>query len=325
MRPIWSVIADGADISDRLGRALLGLTITDQAGMDSDSLDIDVADPRADIPWPRHGARLTVSLGYAHSGLVAMGSYVVDSVELSSPPRRWSIRGSAVDLRDSGLKTRRTRSWEGWPLGTVISEIASANGLQAKITPELAIIHIERVDQTNESDLALLTRLANQYGAIATVKGGFLLFARRGSGQTVSGQAMPPVAVDGLALTDWRVSLSDQRLYTAVEARFYDRDSAQEVWTRAGKGDGNAVFRLRRTYPDRASAQSAAEAKLGALARGRTLLSATLPGRTDVVAETPVDLSGYGDGVDGRWIVTSAIHRLSGSGYALQIECEREP
>lgn len=323
MRPIWSLTADGTDISARLGEFLVSLSITDKAGIDSDELTLEIADPRGEIPWPRHGAKLAVALGYAHTGAVAMGDYTVDEVELSNPPRRWAIRARAAELRESGLKVRRTKSWENSTVGQIVSDIASANGLVGKTAPTLASKPIARLDQTNESDLALLTRLSRQFDAIATVKAGVLLFTPRGKGQAVSGQALPSIALRPEAETEWRVSLADRDSYTAVEARWYDRDAAVEVWTRAGQGDGDAVFRLRRTYTDRAAAQAAAEAKLGALARGAALLTLSLPGMTALSAETPLILAGFGDGVDGRWILTSAEHRLDDRGYRTSVQGER--
>ena len=47
---------------------------------------------------------------------------------------------------------------------------------------------IAHIDQTNESDAAFLTRLAEQYDAVATVKNGRLLFIRTGQAETAGGQ-----------------------------------------------------------------------------------------------------------------------------------------
>jgi phage protein D len=333
MRPIWTLTADGTDISARLGEFLVTLSVTDKAGIDSDELTLEIADPRGEIPWPRHGAKLAVALGYAHTGAVAMGEYTVDEVELSNPPRRWAIRARAAELRESGLKVRRTKSWEASTVGKIVSEIAAANGLIGKTAPTLASKPIARLDQTNESDLALLTRLSRQFDAIATVKVGTLLFTPRGTGQTVSGQALPAVTLRPEEVTDWRVSLADRDSYTAVEARWYDRDAAEEVVERAGTpaesgSDSGAsseagVYRLRKTYTDAESAKTAAAAKLAALARGTAQLSLRLPGRTALAAESPLVLTGFGDGIDGTWILTSVEHRLDGNGYQTACEGER--
>lgn len=48
---------------------------------------------------------------------------------------------------------------------------------------ELSDKLVEHIDQTNESDGSFLMRLARQYGAIASVKNGNLLFIRQGQGK----------------------------------------------------------------------------------------------------------------------------------------------
>lgn len=322
MRPVWTIRADGTDISDKLAAFLISLSVVDKTGIDADELTLEIADPRGEIPWPRHGARLAVALGYAHTGAVAMGEYGVDEVELSNPPRRWSIRARAAELREGTLKVRRTKSWEGSTVGAVVADIASANGLIGKTHPALASKPIARLDQTNESDIALMTRLSRQFDAIATVKVGTLLFTPRGTGQTVSGQALTSVTLKPEEVTEWRVSLADRDRYTAVEARWYDRDAAEEVVERAGEGDGEAVYRLRKTYTDAEAAKTAAAAKLGALSRGTASLSLRLPGRTELAAESPVVLTGFGDGIDGEWILASVEHRIDSGGYQTAIEGE---
>ena len=324
MRPTWSITADGEDVTARLADYLLSLSVTDASGMESDELQIDVADPMAQISWPKTGAKLACSLGYASTGMVAMGEYLVDSVEVSSPPRQISIRGHSADLR-KGLKNRKAKGWDNTTVGAIVADLAQATGLTPKVDSELAGRAVERWDQTNESDMACITRLATHHDAIATVKQGNLLFTRRGTGTTASGQPIPAITLHPEEVTAWRVSVAEQDQYSAVEARSYDRDQATETWTREGsdEAEGEAVYRLRQTFPDQGRAQAAAKAKLGALDRGKTALSLTLPGRTDILAETPIALAEFGDGIDGRWIVTQATHRLDGGGYVTEVEGER--
>lgn len=324
MRPLWSITADGEDVTARLADYLLSLSVTDAAGMESDEIQLDVADPQGRIAWPKTGAKLAASMGYAATGLVAMGEYLVDSVEVSSPPRKISIRGHAADLR-RGLKNRKAKGWDNTTVGAIVADLAKATGLTATVDTSLAGLAVERWDQTNESDMACATRLATHHDAIATVKQGHLLFTRRGSGTTASGQAIPSIALIPESVSAWRVSVAEQDQYTAVEARSYDRGQAQETWSRSGdsEAEGEAVYRLRQTFPDQGRAKAAAQAKLGELERGKTALSLTLPGRTDILAETPLDLTAFGDGIDGRWIVVSATHRIDSGGYVTEIEGER--
>ena len=52
---------------------------------------------------------------------------------------------------------------------------------------------LDHLDQTNESDASFLMKLARQYGAIASVKDGNLLFIRQGQGRTASGKPLPVI------------------------------------------------------------------------------------------------------------------------------------
>lgn len=81
----------------------------------------------------------------------------------------------------------------------------------------------------------------------------------------------------------------------------------------ATNGAGPAV-RLRQTFTDPALAQAAAQSRAGAITRGATTLSLTLPGNPALAAETPITLTGFAAEIDGRWIITSCIHTLNDQG-----------
>lgn len=49
----------------------------------------------------------------------------------------------------------------------------------------LAGIHVTHLDQTEEPDLHLLTRLAREHGAVAKPVAGFLVFVPRGEAKAV--------------------------------------------------------------------------------------------------------------------------------------------
>jgi hypothetical protein len=55
----------------------------------------------------------------------------------------------------------------------------------------LALIAIEHIDQSNESDLHLLTRLARQHGAVSKPVAGFRGFVSKGEAKSATGQQLP--------------------------------------------------------------------------------------------------------------------------------------
>jgi len=62
----------------------------------------------------------------------------------------------------------------------------------------------DHLDQTDESDLNFLTRLAKEHDALATVKGQALLFIGKGEGKTASGLPMPPLPITRTASSPGR-------------------------------------------------------------------------------------------------------------------------
>ena len=77
------------------------------------------------------------------------------------------------------------------------------------------------------SDMHLLTRLADPQDAIATVKAGTLLLAERGRGRSISGTALPVIAVDTGEVTNYRVTLAERGTYRSVTASWHDEATSK--------------------------------------------------------------------------------------------------
>ncbi len=100
---------------------------------------------------------------------------VIDLSQLPAP--QITIRARSADFRTT-LNIGREKSWHQTTVGDVIREIATRHNLQMAIGQDLSDRPLDHLDQTNESDASFLMKLARQYGAIASVKSGNLLFIR---------------------------------------------------------------------------------------------------------------------------------------------------
>ena len=90
-----------------------------------------------------------------------MGLFTVDEVEVQGPPATFTVRARSADLRDE-LKGQKTRSWSDTTLREVVAAVAADYGLDLRMPPPPPTIHLPHLDQSNESDLNLLTRLAQR-------------------------------------------------------------------------------------------------------------------------------------------------------------------
>ena len=192
--PAFSIVIEGKDVTTVLDTRLMSLTLTDNRGFEADQLDLELDDADGLIALPRRGAVIQLALGWKGQPLFPKGAFTVDEIEHSGAPDRLTIRARSADFRET-LNTRREKSWHQTTVGEVVKEIAARHNLKMALGKDLTDKALDHLDQTNESDASFLMKLARQYGAIASVKDGNLLFIRQGQGRTASGKPLPVITI----------------------------------------------------------------------------------------------------------------------------------
>lgn len=321
MQPSFRLEVNGGDITRRIRDRMLEIRVSDEAGLTSDSLDIVLDDRDGALDLPPQGAEMRLWLGYASNGQAPlyMGRYLVDDVELSGPDGRMSVSGSAADM-GSDLRSPKTRSWHGLTIGMIVSTIAAKHGLKAKVSPDFAQKLIKHMDQTEESDLAFLTRLATAVGAVAKPVDKTLVFVPESAGKRASGAPAPAFMMTPGDVTSWRASFSERGNYNSAsgywEAHFWGGRRTVTV------GLGKPCYQEGKPFPDEATAREALTATLARLQRGKVAVDLTLPGRPDIFAEAGLTLSGFRPGVDGTFAIVKVGHTLSNSGLVTTLSAE---
>ncbi len=320
--PAFRVNVDGNDIAQLISPRLMSLELTDNRGIEADQLSITLSDHDGLLSIPPKGAVVRLWLGWSDTGLVDKGTYTVDEIEHSGAPDMLSIRARSADLRKA-LKTKRERSWSNTTLGDVLGDIAIGNGLTATIAGALDGLPILQLDQANESDANLISRLGEEFDAVASVKAGCLLCIPAGGGKTVSGLDLPHITLTRADGDQHRYLLADRDSYDGVRAYFYDVNSAKKQEAIAGGGEN--LKDLRHTYSDKQSALRAARAEFNRLRRGSATLSYTLAvGRPDLIPELTYTLQGVKAEIDEIiWYGGNVQHNLSpDNGYTMSLELE---
>lgn len=294
-------------------------------------------------------AAVTVGLGTLAVALAAvlgplavirLGFSVLGIKTLSSV-----IRARSADFRET-LNTRREKSWHKTTVGEVVKEIAVRHKLKMALGKDLSDKPVEHIDQTNESDGSFLMRLARQYGAIASVKNGNLLFIRQGQGKSASGKPLPVITITRKDGDSHRFTLADRGAYTGVIASWlHTREPAKNESTtvkrkrrtkkqkkepEAKQGDylvgtDENVLVLNRTYANRSNAERAAKMQWERLQRGVASFSLQLAeGRADLYTEMPVKVSGFKQPIDdAEWTITTLTHTVSpDNGFTTSLELE---
>lgn len=320
--PAFRLAVDGLDIAQIISPRLMSLELTDNRGVEADQLSITLSDHDGLLTIPPKGAVVRLWLGWSDTGLVDKGTYTVDETEHSGAPDVLSIRARSADLR-KGLKTKRERSWSNTTLGDVLGDIAIGNGLTATVSGALDGLPILQLDQANESDANLISRLGEEFDAVASVKAGCLLCLPAGGGKTASGMDLPHITLTRADGDQHRYLQADRDSYDGVRAYYYDVNSAKKQEAIAGGGEN--LKDLRHTYSDQQSALRAARAEFRRLQRGSATLSYTLAmGRPDLIPELTYTLQGVKAEIDEIiWYGGNVAHSLSADGgYTVSLELE---
>lgn len=307
------------DITARVRPRLISLSLTEKRGSEADDLEIVLDDGDGRLSLPRKGAIIRLQLGWRQGGdvtvgLVDKGRFKVDEASWSGAPDQVTIRARSADLTGA-FRKRREKGHKDTTLGAIAREVAAANGLEARVDPDLAGIAVPILTQHHESDMALLRRLGRQHDAVATVKDGKLILSPIGKGATASGKTLPSIVLTRVNGDGFKYSEVDRSAGAGVEARWHDPDAGIRKTVKVGGGNGTPK-RLRKVHHSEADARAAAKAEASRSKRGEATFEMSLAlGQPGLYPETAVQLIGFKPPIDARkWIIAELGHRLEARG-----------
>jgi len=351
MKPAFEILADDVRITDLIRDRFISLTLTDEAGFTSDTLELALDNRDLKIEPPATGAELKLSLGYQETGVRTMGLFIVDEYERSGLPHQIIIRAKSawggngktksatVNGITTALKEQRTRSWDGQTLETIVNQIAAECGLEPRIDPELGEEVVAHVDQTNEGNAHFLQRLAKERDAAFKPAGGFLLFVPKAQAKTAMGAVIPSVYLTlgepkvSAEKPNWaklsgdedsyRLTVAEREDFKSVTAAYHDVSAAERKEVTVG--DGEPSRKLRGNFATPAEAAQAAAAELRRIGRGKSAPTFNCEGNPLLAAEGKLVVDdSMGSDLMGEWIITRAVHTVDDGGYKTSLECESQ-
>lgn len=342
-KPALRVSVNGSDVTGTFLPRVSSITITDTAGIQSDAAEIVLTDHLAiaRLEIPPAGAEIEIALGYAFSAQI-VGTYIADEIEVSGPPDQMRITAfaSAHGKSDGGknsLVEEKSRSWpDKTKVKTLVETIAGEGGFKPAVSEKAGAIELPHLDQLDETDLNLLTRVARENGLIFKPAGGALVMVAAGESTSAAGEPLPTVTLTPRDVTSWRMSVHRREAVEKVITTYRDIAAAQWVDVEVatlnydaddvlGKTGVTPTRRVRRTYPNEATAKRVAQTEVQRSYRKSRSLSINLPGRTDLMAEGRLNLVGFRPGVAGEWLIVSVTHQMDGGGYRCSVVAELPP
>ncbi|VEA71959.1 Phage protein D [Serratia rubidaea] len=349
--PDFIITLDDKDITASIAPRLISLTLKDVSGFAADSLSIILDDSDGQLIMPRRGALLTLYIGWQGSALFGHGSFVIDTITHTGAPDQLTISANSADFRRS-LNQLRSQSYSDIALGDIIKQISERNQLRApNVDTGLSEITIPHIDQTNESDLQFLVRLATLNGAKVSLRFQRISFFKPGVGGVSNGE---PLQVQVLTRNDGdkhSFNIADKKAYSGVSAVWLNTDKPNDANKKirldrqlpggpnnaSGSppgaqtspnnyllGAGDNIFNIPKVFRDKNAAMRGAEAVFKRIQQGLAKFTINLAiGRPDLVPDTPIIVRGFKSQIDSqRWLINAITHNLSSSGYTCTLDLQ---
>nr|DAE57075.1 MAG TPA: 43 kDa tail protein [Caudoviricetes sp.] len=349
------VIYNKVDISEALKPYLKSVEYTDMLTGQADDLQLTLED--RDGLWleawfPDKGATLTASILTQYwtaptdaEKELPLGLFEIDEIECSAIPSETKIKAVSVPNNTTLRGEGRTRSWEGYTIQKIAQDIANNAGMQlnfsSKDNPTL-----ERVEQTEQSDLAFLDKLCQDNGLSLKVTDNqivifdmadmeatepSLIFVRptmKGLDTSVSidvnsNDMNSESTLKRLKPTSWRFTSSVRDVYkscTVEHSQGKKKAKISATFTDPNKTEGKILL-VKKDVKSVEEAERMARKELREKNKDEVTGSITCMGDTDLSAGLTVTVKGFGK-FDGKYILSQVKHSL-GSGYTCSVDLRR--
>ena len=307
--PLVQIYGANADL---LNQRLISWEHIDAAGIESDQLTLTI-DLEGLEGLPGLGGKIGLLVGYREmEEMVDKGQFKVTRLTPTLFPFRLTLVATAAPFSkddETGFKQRRTASHGPTTLGQLFSKLVSAHGFSSRVAADVSLIKIAHVDQSNETDMGFLTRLARKYNLVAKPYGDAYVLARPGQIKSISGQKLTDVTLSVThdnrpgdhAFISATLEEGAREQTQGCKTCFWDAAAAVVRWIETGVAPHKVI---RQQQPNEADAIAVGEGEVRKMLRKKFKVKITCPGNPLLTAEGLLLLDDtWPDFMRGRWSI----------------------
>ncbi len=347
------IIYNKKDISQDIAPYLKGFSYTDELSGSADDISITLDD--CDKLWqgdwmPIKGDTLEVSLIslYWHATNeqaieFQLGTFEIDEIELKKSPTEVTIKAVSVPNDTTLRGVERSRSWEKVSVWKIATDIASDAQFElfwdCKENP-----NVERIEQTEQSDLSFLQKLCSDNGlALKVSDKKIIIFDETKYEEAETAAIFSKIPIIQSADTqsnnaggnqeqtklniyrflNYRFSTSIRDVYKSCRVIYQkgkDKEKIDVTFTDPKKDNGKILI-CHNQVDSIVEAENMAKKELRKKNQDEVKGKLSLHGDFSYAAGLTYDIQGFGY-FDGKYIATRVTHELS-SGYTCNIDLRR--
>ncbi|MDR1705891.1 MAG: hypothetical protein LBS19_14580 [Clostridiales bacterium] len=330
-----SVMIDGVDISEDINKYLISLTYTDNEEDKCDDLRLELDDREgvwiqdwlsdADTKGATMQARIIQKHWNDDGGdtVLDCGTFEIDSLDPSGPPDRVSIKATSLPHSSTGRKEKKTLAWENITLSGISNDIASKDGLACMYESSYDPFY-DRREQVQLSDIVFLQGLSKDSGISLKVTANSIVLFDQADYEAKA--AVRDIERGKADVKTYRFSSNtNDTKYARCHVAYTNPTTGQTIeytYTPGNSEPDGQTLEINENVKTREDARQLAIKRLRQKNKTEHSAEFTMVGDVSLVAAVCVNVIGWGK-FDGKYIIETATHNITGSGYTVQLKLRR--
>lgn len=253
------------------------------------------------------------------------GVFQVDTVDGSGPPAKVTIKAGSIPYTSTIRTQKKTKAWEKIKLSAIANEVAGKNGMKCMFESEFDPFY-NRKEQVQESDIVFLQRLCKAAGISLKVTAKIIVLFDAAAYEQKSAVRKIKHGDADISKYSFGTSFHDTA-YSSCRVKYTDPTTKQTFeatyTTPDGQTDGSGqVLEVNEKVSSNAEALTLAKKRLREKNSQEFKASFNLAGDARLVSGVTVQVEGWG-AFDGKYIIETASHTVSSSGYKTNITLRR--
>ncbi len=318
-KAILDIKYNSSDISADISSRLISFTYNDNKSGTAD--DIEIVLENTDNIWindwyPSTGATITAGMVLQNWDSetdinINFGTFNIDELS-SSSNGTFTIKAIASICDTDFMSKQEYTAWEETTLNTVLSDVAARHSLQ--LVFDVADVNYTRITQDNKPSAMFITDELSKVGYKLKVSDSNLVVYDTSIAD--SGLVITPDSV-----SSWSVNSKVFNVYNSCEVSYVNTETNELISYKYSDSaiNNGKTYIIETQVKDIAEAERIAIAKLKELNTKAITASLSLYGNVHLWSGLSIELANFGV-FSGVYIIESASHTLSTSGYTTSIE-----
>jgi len=278
---------------------IVSATFSDKAGNKSDQLSITLI---PSVPRPKPATKVTFILANSAGETLPCGTFYVQSISRSNNE---ALRFTATSVEFSEKQKKKySNHYKDTTLKSVVEKIAKELGHKLKF--ETSDVKLKSINQTDETHISFLDRLAKEYDVLFSIKNNIIYFVSK------NWDNLPKYSVFANQCSNSEIIHSTKTFYKSCIIRFRDRKKGK--WIEVKVDDGSPTLEIKCDCQTKEDARIKAQNALHKMQRGTVRGNLTTIGQK-AYAGTHLELKEtFGNEDDGVYFIESATHKFTHRG-----------